>query len=191
MRNIIKRLSVWAVVIALILLIPLVLTLLGSGVDGEGWHWTLFDFVLMGAVLFGVGLAYELIARRSEKIMYRAAFGIGLAGAFLLFWVNGAVGIIGDEGQPANLLYGAVFAVGFIGSLIVQFKPRGMAYVLFVAAFAQVLVPAIALLIWPPQIASWSPGVFGVFVLNTFFVILFVVSALLFRRVGDTELKRN
>ena len=31
-------------------------------------------------------------------------FGVGLAGAFLLFWVNGAVGIIGNEGQPANLM---------------------------------------------------------------------------------------
>ena len=60
MQNIIKRLVVWAVVIALILTIPLVLTLLGSGVDGDGWHWTLSDFVIIGGLMFGVGLAYEL-----------------------------------------------------------------------------------------------------------------------------------
>ena len=182
MQNIIKRLVVWAVVIVLILTIPLVLTLLGSGVDGDGWHWTLSDFVIIGGLMFGVGLAYELLARRSEKTVYRAAFGVGLAGAFLLFWVNGAVGIIGDEGQSANLMYGAVFAVGFIGSLMARFKPRGMARTLFAAAVVQMLVPAVALFVWPPPANSWSPGVFGVFVLSAFFAMLFAVSAMLFLR---------
>lgn len=182
MQNIEKRLIVWAVVVALILMIPLVAMQFTAEVN-----WDLFDFVLMGAVMFGVGLAYELVARRSEKTVYRVAFGVGLAGAFLLFWVNGAVGIIGNEGQPANLLYGAVFAVGLVGSFMARFKPRGMARTLFAAAFAQMLVPVIALLIWPPPATSWSPGVFGVFVLNAFFAMLFVVSALLFRRASVTE----
>ena len=149
-------------------------------------NWDLFDFVLMGTVLFGVGLAYELVARRSEKTVYRVAFGVGLAGAFLLFWVNGAVGIIGNEGQPANLMYGAVFAVGFIGSLMARFKPRGMARTLFAASLTQMIVPVIALLIWPPPTISWAPGVFGVFMLNAFFAMLFVVSALLFRRAAHS-----
>ena len=82
------------------------------------------------------------------------------------------------------MMYGAVFAVGFVGSLVSRFKPRGMARTLFVAAFAQMLVPVIALLIWPPPDTSWVPGVFGVFVLNAFFAMLFVVSALLFRRAS-------
>lgn len=184
MQNIARRLIVWAVVIALILLIPLVLTLSGSGVDGEGWHWTLFDFVVMGALMFGVGLAYELVARTSEKTVYRVAFGVGLAAAFLLGWVNGAVGIIGNEGQPANLLYGAVFAVGFIGSLMARFKPRGMARTLFAAAFAQLLVPVIALIIWQSQISWGGAGMSGVFALNAFFAALFVLSASLFRRAA-------
>ena len=153
--------------------------------------WDLFDFIVMGGLLFGVGLTYELVARRSEKTVYRAALGVGLAGAFLLFWVNGAVGIIGNEGQPANLMYGAVLAVGFIGSLIARFKPRGMARTLFAAALTQMLVPVIALLIWPPPATSWAPGVFGVFVLSAFFAMLFVVSALLFRRASTAGSKRN
>jgi len=171
-----KRLIGIALTIALLLLIPLLTMQFTDEVK-----WTLFDFVLMGTVLFGVGLAYELVARKSEKTVYRVAFGVGLAGAFLLFWVNGAVGIIGNEGQPANLMYGAVFAVGFVGSLVARFKPRGMARTLFAAAFAQMLVPVIALLIWPPPDTSWAPSVFGVFVLTAFFAMLFVVSAWLFR----------
>lgn len=148
-------------------------------------NWDVFDFVLMGAVLFGIGLAYELIARRSEKTVYRVAFGVGLAGAFLLFWVNAAVGIIGNEGQPANLLYGVVFVVGFIGSLVARFKSSGMARTLFSAAFAQMIIPVIAFLIWPPPVTSWAPSVFGVFMLNTFFATMFAISGLLFRKASD------
>ena len=183
MQNITKRLTVWAVVIALILMIPLVAMQFTNEVN-----WDLFDFVVMGALLFGVGLAYELVARRSEKTVYRVAFSVGLVTAFLLFWVNSAVGIIGNEGQPANLLYGAVFAVGFIGSLMARFKPRGMARTLSAAALAQMSVPVIALISWPPPATSWAPSVFGVFVLSAFFAMLFVGSALLFRHAAREQL---
>jgi hypothetical protein len=187
-QNVTRRLMVWAIVIALLLLIPLALTLLGSGVDGEGVHWTPFDFIVMGGLLFGIGLAYELLARRSEKTVYRVAFGVGLVAAFLLCWVNGAVGIIGNEGNPANLMYGAVFVVGVVGSLMARFKSRGMARTLFAAALVQMLVPVIALLIWPPRVTSWgAAGVFGAFVLNAFFAMLFVGSALLFRHAADSS----
>ena len=169
-------------VTAFILMLPLVAMKFTDEVV-----WDLFDFIVMGGLLIAVGLAYELVARRSEKTVYRVAFGVGLAGAFLLFWVNGAVGIIGNEGQPANLMYGAVFAVGFIGSLMARFKPRGMARTLFAAALAQMSVPVIALLSWPPPATSWAPSVFGVFVLSAFFAMLFVGSALLFRKAAREQ----
>ncbi len=89
--------------------------------------------------------------------------------------------------QPANLLYGAVFAVGFIGSLMARFESRGMARTLFAAALGQMLVPVIALIIWPPPATSWAPSVFGVFVVSAFFAMLFVVSALLFRSASTTD----
>ncbi len=182
MQHITKRLTVWAVVIALVLMTPLVAMQFTNEVN-----WDLFDFVVMGALLFGAGLAYELVARRSEKTVYRVAFGVGLVGAFLLFWVNGAVGIIGNEGQPANLLYGAVFPVGFFGSIMARFEPRGMARTLFAAALVQMSVPVIALISWPPPATSWSPGVFRVFVLSAFFAMLFVGSALLFRNAAREQ----
>ena len=183
MQNTTRRLVVWAVVVALLLMIPLV----AMQFTGEV-NWDLFDFVVMGGLLFGVGLAYELVARRSGKTVYRIAFGVGLVAAFLLAWVNGAVGIIGSENQPANLMYGAVFAVGVIGSLVARFKPRGMAHTLFAAALVQLSVPVIALIIWP-QISWGGAGLVGVFVLNAFFAALFVVSALLFRQAADPSSK--
>lgn len=173
----IKRLLTWVVVIALVLSIPLIAMQFTSEV-----RWDIMDFVIMGGVLLGMGIVYELIARRSDKSVYRAAFAIGLLGAFLLFWVNASVGIIGNEGQFANLLFGAVFVVGFLGALISRFKAKGMAITLFVAAVVQMLVPVTAYIIWPPPETSWSPNVFGVFLMSGFFVLIFLVSGVLFRK---------
>lgn len=173
-----KRVVGLVAAVAILLLIPLVAMQFTAEVN-----WSPIDFVVMGGLLLGVGLAYELVVRRSEKTAYRVAFGVGLLAVFLLFWVNGAVGIIGNEGQPANLLYGAVVAVGVIGSLLARFKPSGMAVTLFAAALTQLLVPVISLLIWPDL--SWgAAGMFGVFYFNGFFVLLFVISGFLFRRAG-------
>ena len=180
MQNMTRRLMVWAIVVALVLMVPLVAMQFTQEVN-----WDLFDFVVLGGLLFGLGLAFERVARRSEKTVYRVALGLGRGAAVLLAWVLGAVGIIGNEGNPANLMYGAVFAVGLIGSLMARFEPRGLSRTLFAAAFAQMLIPVIALIIWPPQATSWAPGVFGEFFLNAFFAMLFVVSALLFRRAAQ------
>ena len=161
-----------------LLLIPLVAMQFTDEVS-----WGQGDFIIMGALLLAVGFTYEFIAKRTNKTVYRVAFAVGLGAAFLLAWVNGAVGIIGNEGQPANLLYAAVFAAGLVGSLVARFKPRGMALTLFAAAAIQLLVPVAAMLAWPN--VSWgAAGMFRVFVFNAFFAVLFVVSAVLFRRAA-------
>jgi hypothetical protein len=141
-------------------------------------NWGLFDFVFAGALIFGTGLTYVLVAGKGGTTAYRFAVGIALAAVFLLIWLNLAVGIIGSEDNPANLLYGGVLAVGFLGAILAELRPRGMARVLFAMALAQTLVPVIALIIWRPQLTS---GVLGVLTLNGFFVTLFVGSGLLFR----------
>ncbi|MBT8235984.1 MAG: hypothetical protein KJO04_07310 [Bacteroidia bacterium] len=182
MQLLTKRLLYWFLGVALLLLIPLITMQYTSEVN-----WDFTDFAVMGAVLFGIGLAYELIARRSQKTTYRVAFGIGLLGAFLLFWVNGAVGLIGNEAQTANLLYGAVFIVGLAGSILSRFKARGMYYTLIVAAIVQMLVPVTAFFIWPPPVTSWSPSVLGVFVLSGFFALIFLLSGLLFKKASTRE----
>ena len=109
---------------------------------------------------------------------YRSAVGLALAGAFLLFWVNGAVGIIGDEDNVANLMYGGVLAVGLIGAIIAHFQPDGMTRALFATALAQSLVAVIALVAGLGYPVS-SPG--EILMLNGFFVALWVGSAWLFR----------
>jgi hypothetical protein len=183
MQNITKRLIVWAAVVAFILLIPLVAMQFTEEVN-----WDLFDFAFMGALLFGTGLAYELVARKGGTFAYRIAVGVALVAAFLLVWVNGAVGIIGNEGNPANLMYFGVLAIGIIGAFIARLEPRGMARALSAVALAQMLVPVIALTVWNPQATSWgAASVLGVFGLNAFFAMLFVGSALLFQRASTSD----
>ena len=187
-----KRIIYFAVGIGLILLIPFVLTLINPNAtinrsQGGGWDWTLSDFVIAGVFLFGSSLVYELISRRSNNVVYKAGVGVAVATALLLVWVNGAVGIIGNEDNPANSLYGGVLLIGVIGASIARLKPKGMAIALYITTFAQVLVPVVTYIFWPPSIASWSPGVPKVFVLNGFFATLFVVSASLFLRASEEK----
>lgn len=162
-----------------ILLIPLIGNLYISG-----WDWDLFDFISISALIFGTGLAYLLVTNKRANVTYRAAVGIALAVSFLLIWINGAVGIIGNEDNPANLMYFGVLMVEFLGVVIANFKPHKMARALYTTALAQALVPGIAFIIWRPE---FSVGVIQVFMLNTLFVMLFVISALLFQRTASIK----
>lgn len=174
------RFVVWTIIAVLILLIPLAMQFQPFA-DEVQWN----EAIAYGVILLIAGGFYELWQwLKTRTKMYRFAFGVGLVTALLLIWVNGAVGIIGGEDNPANLMYGAVLALGLVGSLISRFKPKGMSYTLFVAAFTQMLVPVIALIVWS---LDFSPGVIGVFGLNAFFAALFIVSGLLFRRAANLK----
>ncbi len=178
-RRSIRR-QMWYVSLATasILMVPLVAMLFTNEVN-----WSLLDFIVMGILLFGAGFTYVLISKVSDSMAYRTAIGVAVVAGLLLIWVNLAVGIIGSEDNPANLLYVGVLATGIIGAGIARLQLRGMAQTLFATALAQMLVPVIALIIWRPSLDE-PPGIVGVFMLNAFFAALFVVSALLFQRAG-------
>ena len=161
--------------LAMLLLLPFVAMHVTDEVD-----WDAADFAFAGALIAGTGVTFELAARTTSNPAYRAAVGVALAAAFILIWINAAVGIIGSEDNPANLMYGGVIAVGIIGAVIARFQPQGMARAMVATALAQALVAVIALIIGLGS--PWSPpGVLGTLILNGFFAGLFVGSALLFR----------
>ena len=126
---------------AFLLLLPLLAMQFTDGVV-----WTAFDFAVAWALLAGAGLTYRLATRRAGNIAYRAAVGVAVATALFLVWVDLAVGIIGSEDNPANLMYGGVLAVGIIGATIARLRPHGMTRALFATALAQMLVGVIALI---------------------------------------------
>ena len=82
----------------------------------------------------------------TSHIAYRSAVGIALAAAFILVWLSLGVGIIGKDGDPANLMYFGVLAVGIVGAIVARLRPQGMSRALFATALAQALVAAIALI---------------------------------------------
>lgn len=175
-RSIRRQMMYVAMVTASILMVPLVAMFFTREVN-----WTLFDFVVAGVLLSGTGLAYVFISRLSNSTAYRTAVAIAVVSGLLLIWINLAVGIIGSENNPANQLYGAVLFTGFIGAVIARFKPQGMARTMYATALIQMLIPFIAMLVWRPALDN-PPGIIGVFMLNTFFAALFLVSGLLFKR---------
>lgn len=162
------RIAVWGIA-AFALLLPLIAMQFTTEVN-----WDLADFAVFGAMLLGVCGTYELGTRLTGNKTYRLAVAIALLGAFLLTWVNLAVGIIGNEENPANLMFFAIPVVGVIGALIVRFESQGMARTLVATAIAQALVAVIAL------IAGWG----YTFVLTGFFIILWLTSAQLFRKAA-------
>lgn len=174
-RSIRKPLLLVAIATAVLLLIPLVAMQFSAEVN-----WTLMDFAVAGFLLFGSGMAYVLIARSTSLVAGRAAACIAVAAALMLVWVNLAVGIIGSENNPANLMYAGVVAIEVIGIMASRLRPRGMAYALFATAVAQALVAVIALA--GGLGVTEPPGRLGILVLNGFFVALFAASAWLFRR---------
>ncbi|MFN0066010.1 MAG: hypothetical protein ACKVYV_00075 [Limisphaerales bacterium] len=145
----------------------------------EGWNWALPGFVLAGVLLFAAGLTYELVARKMENQAYRFAVGLAVGTAFILCWVS--MVRVSESENVANLMYYAVPAVGVIGALVARFQPRGMARALFATALVQVLVPVLLLLFWK---TGPEPGVAMRFGGSAFFAVLFVASAMLFRKAA-------
>ncbi len=160
------RIAVWGTA-AFLWLLPLVAMQFTAEVD-----WDALDFAIIGVMLLAACATYELSVRLSDSPAYRAGFGMAVVAAFLLVWVNLAVGMIGDEGNPANLLFAGVLGVGIVGAAIARFRPAGMARTLAAMALTQVAIAGFAL------VAGWDDR--GA-ILSGLFALLWFAAAALFR----------
>lgn len=167
-RGSLWRVAVWSLA-ALLLLLPVAAMQFTDEVN-----WGPADFIIFGAMLLAACGIYELAARITGSRAYRAAVGV----AVILIWINLAVGIIGTEDNPANLMFGGVIAIGIIGALIARFQPQGMARALLATAIAQALAAVTGL------VAGWSEEAM---VLPIFFTALWLASAWLFRKAARRE----
>jgi len=161
----------------------LVLPLLAMQFTDE-MAWGVFDFVLAAVLLMGIGLVYALV-RKAGNRAYRAAVGIAIVTALFLVWMVGALGVIGETGDRADLMYGAVLVVGIVGAVVARFRPEGMARALLATALVQALVAVIALLAGKHEAAISS--VAEIVLLNGIFVVLFIGSAWLFRHAAREQ----
>ena len=79
---------------AVILLIPLVAMQFTDEVN-----WDEADFIVMGVLVFGTGLMFDLIMKKVRNNTYRVVIGVALLAAFLYIWAELAVGIFTDLGS--------------------------------------------------------------------------------------------
>jgi hypothetical protein len=169
------RIAAWSAA-ALILLLPAAAMQFTDEVN-----WDAADFAFAAVLIAGTGIAFELAAKRSSSTTYRVAVGLALGAAVLLIWVNAAVGVIGSEDNPANLMYGVVLAVGIMGAAIARLRPHGMALALLATAFAQAVIGAVALIFGLGLPHSGPAEILG---LSGLFVGLWLMSAWLFRKAA-------
>jgi hypothetical protein len=172
LRRIPWRLTGWSAAFAILLLPAIAMRFTGE----VTWDW--FDFAAMGLLLGSVGIGLELTAGRSRTISYRAGAGVALIAAFLLIWINLAVGVIGNEANRVNVLFLLVPASAVAGCVVVRFRPAAMAVVMAISAFALVLVPPMAW-IFVPGLPTWD--IVEASALTGFFAVLWLLSAWLFR----------
>lgn len=161
------RMLVWGGAAALLALPAIAMRLGADGVD-----WNARDFLVFGTMLVVACGLYELATRISGDIRYRAAAGIAVATGFLTVWANLAVGMIGDEGNRFNLLFGGVLLVAGLGAALAKLRAPGMARAMFATAVAQALVVAAAFVGGPDMRGA---------VFSALFVAPWLLSAWLFR----------
>jgi hypothetical protein len=167
------RALVWGTAAALLVL-PAVAMRFTAEVD-----WNAFDFLVMGAVLLACCVAFEIArwAARSHAYLFAACLAIGTG--FLTIWINLAVGIVGDEGNPANAMFFGVLLVGIIGVLLARLRPRGMVVALVATSIAQVVVGITAF----ATAANYLPAI-GI---SAVFAVAYLASAALFARAAKIE----
>jgi hypothetical protein len=161
---------------ACLLLLPLVaMQFAGSGVD-----WTGLDFVFAAVMLGLVCIAFEVALRVARSNAYIVAVGFAVAAGFTMTWSNLAVGIIGNEDNPANLMFFGVLAVALAGVLWSRLRPLGMARAMEATALAQAVVCVAALVLDSAY----------VFVITGIFMAMWLLSAQLFRRAARAQRRR-
>ncbi|MBM9595973.1 hypothetical protein [Roseitranquillus sediminis] len=143
-------------------------------------NWGPEDFVFAGILVAVICGAYDVAVWATEDPAYRGAVGVALGAGFLLVWLNAAVGIVGSEDNPVNLLYGGVVAVAVLGALLARCRAGGMARAMLATALAQMLVTLIAL-----RPGAAPAEAVEILSLNGMFVILWLAAAWLFRRVRE------
>jgi len=88
MKN--KRFYNIVLALEVLLLVPLI----GMQFTDE-INWKLFDFIVAGVLLFGLGLMIELVLRNIKNRNYRDIVLLAVLILFFLTWAELAVGIFG------------------------------------------------------------------------------------------------
>lgn len=138
---------------------------------------------LATAIICGI---ITFFVTKSHNKYYRRALGMALFTAAIIPWMNGAVGLIGNEGNPANVVYYIVLSFGYIGSLIARFHPESMTNVLSFVSGGQALI-AVGVPIFTILQGFPVDGAIKIFIMNGSLTLLFITSAYLFQKSTNMQ----
>jgi hypothetical protein len=171
------RLLLWGVPTAL-LLTPAVMMVREAG----GWQWSAFDFAFAAVLLYGTTGLIDLAIRKAGSTAYRLGAGLAALTAFVLLWINGAVGVIGSEDNPANLVFFGVILVALAGSVLARFEAKGMARAMLAACgLTAAVMAAVPVFAWG---ADERPGAIGLMMLIGGFALMWGLSSALFAKAA-------
>lgn len=148
-------------------------------------NWDGLDFLVAGTMLAILATGGVLALRPKQHWAARLG-GLGLlVGNLALFWVNGAVGIIGASNNDANFLYLAVPVIGLAGAGLQRVHRQGLALSGLVSAGAMLVIAAEALIGgWGREAHAWPTDVL---VITAVLVGAFLASAGLLRLAGRPQ----
>jgi hypothetical protein len=148
-------------------------------------NWEPLDFGVAWFLIFGTGISFHFICRTYRNSMYKIASALAVCAGFAIIWVNGAVGIIGNEENPINLLFGIVLLIMILGSHFVKRSPRNMAWVMLVTATSQIVITLWGTLIHLSNYPAYNfAGVIRITLLSS---TIWGLISLLYYKVGGVE----
>lgn len=159
-------------------LLVMMMALGGLNLTGQ-LNWGAGDFIFVAVIFFGGLSAYRFVAGQGHGRVFHLAVALSLITALSMIWITLAVGIIGSEDNQANIMYVVVLGIGLLGSIIARFRAPGMKWTMVWVTIAQFAVTILAYTIWKPETEE---HVFSTAILNLFYVMLFLSSAVLFHR---------
>ncbi|MGE5561925.1 MAG: hypothetical protein ACM3ZV_01305 [Bacillota bacterium] len=150
----------------------------------EGVNWTGSDFIFAGAIFAIIGGLLELAVRMSKNGFYRFGVALALLGSLLVVWSNLAVGIVGSEDNPVNLLFFGALLVGIVAACIARFRAQGMPWAMVATAVSLgvAFIVATGFRTDEPNVSHWTEAL-GV----SIFGLVFLASAGLFRRAAALQ----
>lgn len=161
------RLAGWGTLLTLLMLPALAMQMTGEV------NWTAGDFVFAAILLGFIGTVVELAARFARPGAPRIGYLIAGFTAFLTFWSNAAVGIIGDD-DAVNDLFFLLVLVAIAAGMFVRFRPGVMCWITVLLAIGQYAVGIAALSMMSGHAVEWG--------FLTIFAVLWLTAAWCFHR---------
>jgi len=156
------RIAGWGSALALLLLPAMAMQFT------EEVNWTASDFVFAAILLGFVGTVIELAARFARPGTARIGYMLAGLTAFLTFWSNAAVGIIGDE-DAVNVFFFLMVLAALVAGMMVRFRAGPMRWIAVMLAIGQYAVGIAALSMMPGHAVEWG--------FLTFFALLWLSAA--------------